>query len=155
MLSLVGYYEERCRRSRTPLDMKEDLTGFHVKCVSPHLYTTERKNMLLWSCIFMVFSSSIFITLMEQNWEQLVQHIILSTLQNWSYRLTLGREGSEEMQHNVPEQLPAPKTASYLSQIWWGSSRNTSDGTEQRTAFCMGMDSWGRMDGKMLSLLDV
>lgn len=69
---------------------------------------TERKNMLLWSHIFMVFSSSTFITLMEQNWEQLVQHIILSTLQKWSYRLTLGREGSGEIQHDVPKQQPAP-----------------------------------------------
>lgn len=55
---------------------------------------------------------------MEQNWEHLVQHIILSTLQNWSYRLTLDVESSEEIQHDVPEQLPAPKTASCLSQIW-------------------------------------
>lgn len=92
---------------------------------------------------------------MEQNWEHLVQHIILSTLQNWSYRLTLDVESSEEIQHDVPEQLPAPKTASCLSQIWWGSSRNTSDGKVQGMAFCMGMDSWGKMDGQMMSLLDV
>lgn len=53
------------------MDVKEEMTGFHVKSDSPHLYGIQPrgKNIFLWGLIFMMFFSNTIITLTEQSEE--------------------------------------------------------------------------------------